>query len=107
MISAAAHSSRRPRLIDGQSILHLDVPLRPTTKSAAANAAGPQALQQPKRDRGDDKQVYRRDTVGMIAKEGLPALRRRPPSQSPQNTGRSILPRATRFGDLRRRILSW
>jgi hypothetical protein len=31
-------------------------------------------IQQPKRNRGDDKQVYRRDTVGMIAKEGLPAL---------------------------------
>src|SRR5215467_11675116 len=36
-------------------------------------------IQQPKRNRGDDKQVYRRDTVGMIAKEGLPALRRWPP----------------------------
>jgi hypothetical protein len=34
----------------------------------------------PKRNRGDDKQVYRRDAVGMIAKEGLPALRLRPPS---------------------------
>jgi hypothetical protein len=37
-------------------------------------------IQQPKRNRGDDKQVDRRDTVGMIAKEGLPALRRWPPS---------------------------
>src|SRR5215471_4940764 len=37
-------------------------------------------IQQPKRNRGDDKQVYRRDTIGMIAKEGLPALRRWPPS---------------------------
>ena len=37
-------------------------------------------MQQAKRNRGDDKHVYRRDTVGMIAKEGLPALRRWPPS---------------------------
>ena len=36
-------------------------------------------IQQPKRNRGDDKQVYRRDTVGMIAKESLPTLRRWPP----------------------------
>ena len=36
-------------------------------------------IQRSKRNRGDDKQVYRRDTVGMIAKEGLPALRRWPP----------------------------
>jgi hypothetical protein len=33
------------------------------------------SVQQPKRNRWDDKQVYRCDTVGMIAKEGLPALR--------------------------------
>jgi hypothetical protein len=37
-------------------------------------------IQQPKRNRGYDKQAYRRDAVGMIAKEALLALRRRPPS---------------------------
>jgi hypothetical protein len=36
--------------------------------------------QQPKRDRWDDEHVYRRDAVGMIAKERLPALRRGSPS---------------------------
>src|SRR5262249_1711449 len=30
-------------------------------------------MQQPKQNRGYDNQVYRRDTAGMIAKEGLPA----------------------------------
>jgi len=38
------------------------------------------SIQQPKRDRWDDEHVYRRDAVGMIAKERLPALRRGPPS---------------------------
>ena len=38
-----------------------------------------ESMQQRKRNRGDDKQVYRRDSVGLIAKEGLPALRRWPP----------------------------
>ena len=38
------------------------------------------SVQQPKRNRGDDEQVYRCDTVGVIAKEGFPALRRWPPS---------------------------
>jgi hypothetical protein len=35
--------------------------------------------QLPKRNRGDDEHVYRCNAVGMVAKEGLPALRRRPP----------------------------
>ena len=34
------------------------------------------SVQHPKRNRGDDEQVYRCDTVGVIAKEGFPALRR-------------------------------
>ena len=33
-----------------------------------------EAVQQPKRDRRDQEQIHRRDAVGMIAKEGLPAL---------------------------------
>ena len=36
------YPSRRPRIVDGQSILHLDVPSHPTTKAPAANAAGPE-----------------------------------------------------------------
>src|SRR3979490_780937 len=37
-------------------------------------------VQQPKRDRRNQEQVHRCDAVGMIAKKGLPALRRwRPP----------------------------
>jgi hypothetical protein len=36
-----------------------------------------QSIQQPKRDRRHHEQVYRGNTVGMIVKEGLPALRRR------------------------------
>ena len=39
-----------------------------------------ESVQRPKRDRRDQEQIHRCDTVGMIAKEGLPALRRRPPS---------------------------
>jgi hypothetical protein len=39
-----------------------------------------QSIQQPKGHRRNDKQVHRRDTVSMIAQEGLPALRRRPSS---------------------------
>ena len=39
-----------------------------------------QSVQQPKRDRRDQEQIHRCDTVGMIAQEGLPALRRRLPS---------------------------
>jgi hypothetical protein len=39
-------------------------------------------IQQPKRNRGDDKQVYRCDTIGMMAKEGFPALRWWPPFPS-------------------------
>jgi len=39
-----------------------------------------ESVQQPKRDRGDHEQIHRGNAVGMIAKEGLPALRRRPPS---------------------------
>ena len=38
-----------------------------------------QSVQQPKRDRRDQEQIHRCDAVGMIAKEGLPALRRRRP----------------------------
>ena len=34
------------------------------------------SIQQPKRDRRHHKQIHRRDAVGMIVKEGLPALRR-------------------------------
>jgi hypothetical protein len=34
-------------------------------------------IQQPKRNRRNNQQVYRRNRVSMIAKEGLPAL---PPS---------------------------
>ena len=37
-------------------------------------------IQQPKRNRRNNEQVYRRDGISMIAKEGLPALRRWPPS---------------------------
>src|SRR5258708_35456181 len=39
-----------------------------------------EAVQQPKRDRRDQEQIHRCDAVSMIVKEGLPALRRRPPS---------------------------
>src|SRR5262245_15757585 len=38
-----------------------------------------ESVQQPKRDRRDQEQIHRCDAVGMIAKEGLPALRRRHP----------------------------
>jgi hypothetical protein len=55
------HTSRKPRLVDGQSILHLDVPTRPT-EALAANAVGP-------RGRWDDEHVDRRDAVGMITME--------------------------------------
>ena len=37
-------------------------------------------VQQSKRDRRDQEQIHRCDAVGMIAKEGLPALRRWSPS---------------------------
>jgi hypothetical protein len=37
-------------------------------------------IQEPKRNCRNNKQVYRRDGISMIAKEGLPALRRWPPS---------------------------
>ena len=36
-----------------------------------------ESVQQPKRNRRDQEQIHRCDAVGMIAKEGLPALRRR------------------------------
>jgi hypothetical protein len=39
-----------------------------------------QAIQQTKGDRRHDEQIHRRDAVGMIAEEGLPALGRRAPS---------------------------
>jgi hypothetical protein len=32
------------------------------------------SVQLPKRNRGDDEHVYRCDAVGMVAKEGLPAV---------------------------------
>src|SRR5712691_124718 len=57
--------------------------MRAHTQPHKLPAAMPQdqkPVQQPKRDRRDQEQVHRCDTVGMIAKEGLPALRRRPPS---------------------------
>jgi hypothetical protein len=38
-----------------------------------------EAVQQPKRDRRHQEQIHRSDAVGMIAKEGLPALRWRHP----------------------------
>src|SRR5215212_1316007 len=38
------------------------------------------SIQEPKRDRRDDKHVYRGNGIGMIAKECPPALRRWPPS---------------------------
>src|SRR6516225_4564136 len=37
-------------------------------------------IQEPKRNRRNNKKVYRRDGISMIAKEGLPALRRWLPS---------------------------
>src|SRR6516164_2492471 len=37
-------------------------------------------IQEPKRNRRNNEQVYRRDGISMIAKESLPALRRWPPS---------------------------
>ena len=37
-----------------------------------------QAVEQTKRDRRNDEQIYRRDAVGMITDEGVPALGRRP-----------------------------
>src|SRR3981081_4198554 len=49
-------------------------------KLTAAVSQDQKPVQQPKRDRRDQEQVHRRDAVGMIAKEGPPALRRRPPS---------------------------
>src|ERR1700731_3520994 len=36
-----------------------------------------QSIEQAKRDYRHDKQIHRRDAVGMIADEGVPALRRR------------------------------
>ena len=38
-----------------------------------------ESVQQSKRDRRDQEQIHRCDAIGMIAKEGLPALRRRHP----------------------------
>src|SRR5262245_55460382 len=38
-----------------------------------------QSVQQPKRDGRDQEQIHRCDAVGVIAQEGLPALRRRSP----------------------------
>jgi hypothetical protein len=38
-----------------------------------------ESVQQAKRDRWDQEQIHRCDAVGMIAKEGLPALRGRHP----------------------------
>src|SRR5438874_8385366 len=38
------------------------------------------SIQQPKRDRRHYEQIHRRNTVGMIAQKGLPALRRWRPS---------------------------
>jgi hypothetical protein len=37
-----------------------------------------QAAEQTKRDRRHDEQIHRRDAIGMIADEGVPALGRRP-----------------------------
>src|ERR1700726_3461332 len=37
-----------------------------------------QAVEQTKRDSRHDEQIHRRDAVGMIADEGVPALGRRP-----------------------------
>src|SRR5262249_7663240 len=39
-----------------------------------------QSVQQPKRNCWHQEQIHRSNAVGMIAQEGLPALRRRPPS---------------------------
>ena len=49
-------------------------------KLTAAVSQNQEPVQQPKRDRRDQEQIHRCDAVGMISKEGLPALRRRPPS---------------------------
>src|SRR5262245_10225838 len=49
-------------------------------KLTAAMLQDQESIQQPKRDRRDHKQIHRRNAVGMIANEGLPALRRWPPS---------------------------
>src|SRR5262245_63576241 len=38
-----------------------------------------QSVQQPKQNRRNQEQIHRCDAIGMIAKEGLPALRRRHP----------------------------
>jgi hypothetical protein len=38
------------------------------------------SIHRQERDRWEDEHVYRCDTFGMIAKEGLPVLRRWPPS---------------------------
>jgi hypothetical protein len=39
-----------------------------------------ESIQQAKRDRRDQEQIHRCDAVGVIAKKGLPALRRRSPT---------------------------
>ena len=42
-----------------------------------------QAVEQTKRYRRHDEQIHRRDAVGMIADEGVPALGRRPSTPDP------------------------
>ena len=49
-----------------------------------------EAVQQPKRDRRDREQIHRCDAVSVIVKEGLPALRRRPPSPRHVLSDRSL-----------------
>jgi hypothetical protein len=49
-------------------------------KLAAGMLQDQKRIQQPKRDRRDYEQIHRRNTVGMIAQKGLPALRRWLPS---------------------------
>jgi hypothetical protein len=49
-----------------------------------------QSVEQSKRNRRNDKHIYRRDTIGLIAKKGLPALGRWPPSLGPVFCNRGL-----------------
>src|SRR6476660_7572342 len=69
-----------PRRVDAQPIGRSDARSRPATESHGGNAAGPESIQQPERDRGDHEQIHRRDAVRVISKKRLPSLGWRTPS---------------------------
>src|ERR1700704_5673539 len=69
-----------PRSVAGQSIRRSDARSHPATEAHGGCVAKSETRTTSETRRRDQEQVHRCDTVGMIAKEGPPALRRRPPS---------------------------